>query len=80
MFIVLLILQLALFGCFAGVMFVMGYWEFHDKKELKQGLIILVSSLVVIVFCCVYLKNWEISLGPVESPVEYPSVIEPIYE
>ena len=53
MFIVLLILQLALFGCFAGVMFVMGYWEFHDKKELKQGLIILVSSLVVIVFCCV---------------------------
>ena len=79
MLLAVLILILAEFGCFAGFMFVMGYWEFHDKKELKQGLIILISSLVVVAICCVYFAQWFEGLGPVDTPIEYPTVLEPIY-
>lgn len=76
----LLILYLAVFGCFTGFMFVMGYWEFHDRKELKQGLIILISSLSVLAVCCVYFAHWAEELGPVDTHIEYPTVLEPIYE
>lgn len=53
---------MALFGCFAGVMFVMGYFELHDKKELKQGLVTLICSLVFLSLCCLYFFHWEKSL------------------
>lgn len=76
MIIATIILLLAGFGCFAGFMFIMGYWEFHDKKEMKQGIIMLVVSIIVIILCCGYLDKWFKGLGQIETPVEYPSVLE----
>ena len=80
MIIALLVLIAAEFGCFTGFMFVMGYWEFHNRKELKQGLVILLGSLVVVVLCCLYFKHWEEGLSAIETSVEYPSFLEPTYE